>query len=1446
MSKPTTLRFGIQSLDRLIGSIGEDEHRKYGIDLSQPTEPDDKSSTKDREEISSSICLAGPDGTGKSVFSLHLASHYLADCLSDGTKAAERDCPKVIYISTDLTYTIALRGWNSFDLNRPFKRHEPLVELREGWKDRPEKEIQIGLRRYFPDEDSDPASIIDYLEKPGLERAIEESPATGVVTGEVCFVDLATRTAGDDWGFAHRLISMLDKPARDKPRHLVVLDAVEGFEALVGNLNAFGEKSSRRSRIAQVMRLVAGKAHLLLVVEESRDERFPEEFVTDVVVRLRNVETGRYLRRTIEIEKARGQLNIRGQHPYVIRDGKGSTTGNQDNADDPELKVDGEYQAYAHVFLSPNYSSREIMADKYNPRETVSGHRFAAFGVPYLDNMLGGVGEKAERQKDDEGEFDTRGLPCGSATALLGDSLTQKSQLGKAFLSRAFYSYAEKLAQQIGNYAGSDTIGNLVRMIEKGIPEIAGGNTTAAEVAQEAIAEVKRLMKEIIADVHAQAGELEPVTVMFTTQDVNNDDLAEQFYQWLRDEDAVVTKDAGLPRSSGREVKKGAPVPDEFKNFVEKKIESFANQFAQYKESTKTDFEVFRARDRYRDGRDRFTSQLVKQVLKQETKSYVREHIICRRFEIHDIPSAILMHIFQRNIEKAQRIMLGLQPGEKLPDAAERFTASWRIRVVIDDLNSFRNIFPEIREDSLMLPSLFFMLGREGVTSLIIDTQSSGSPDLPITERFHSSVRELVQTRIYTWRLPFYGENRVAISLIPPISHEYRGVIRELRWETKDQRKTDLALTVDPHFELYMGLERGQPQPVPLEVRLYAETPSFQRYIDGEEKLFAEIFTPVVSPTRKGSSQIVNPVATVDYDTLRDSCHLQRDTRLDHTTVMQVDEFWWLRRPRQRLAGAFRPRWNYLSSVTASRDVAGDYKSEPVADPFGVFQPGDSSKAHHKTNDQQKVIGEQSSLQQSPEGPVAQVAAKEMRRLDFFDEHCGYRLAQISESNSAREQHYVDRVPFTWDFGFMLCNGYAWDEAAAEGGESGEMVQQVWTDLRKVNDHQEPAPAPVDWYRFLKASKFVAEFQSYRTSTAATAFDFTMLTPESFSCLILEMWASEVYSSMSCYEEMKTGESRQTSRQKKLVKRLGTKRWTVTGSDTRSLLDALIEERGKSLGTILEERKQTQKIVGYSLELYKVWLLLIETISFPALVDTSSHLNFQFKSRDVSPQAVSARHWYKTASKFIDSVTPEQLEYNWIPTRLPGHFSVRADWFLAVAGGSRSSRLGDHALDLLSSRRSNVTRLQEGIGLPTRDLFATDYKGGKQSSHLRSRLISAPARGKPLENVEYEELRRIGAAKDSAGEEFYWLWRSGIASYNRHSRIWHKWLNRTLLWWHSWHQRYGSNWTGGFKVYDNLNTIEFHGGDAAKLEEKLTSWKEFGDLRDILIAELEQVSISSR
>ena len=65
-------------------------------------------------------------------------------------------------------------------------------------------------------------------------------------------ISQAESTAGDDWGFITRVISLLPSPGKDAPHHLLVIDAVEGLEMLTGDTDAFGQLRSRRSRIVPV------------------------------------------------------------------------------------------------------------------------------------------------------------------------------------------------------------------------------------------------------------------------------------------------------------------------------------------------------------------------------------------------------------------------------------------------------------------------------------------------------------------------------------------------------------------------------------------------------------------------------------------------------------------------------------------------------------------------------------------------------------------------------------------------------------------------------------------------------------------------------------------------------------------------------------------------------------------------------------------------------------------------------------------------------------------------------------------------------------------------------------------------------------------------------------------------------------------------------------------
>src|SRR5207253_4626024 len=98
------------------------------------------------------------------------------------------------------------------------------------------------------------------------------SPATA--SQEIAFVDLESTTAGDDWSLLNRILAALEPPDAAAARHLLVIDAVEGLEMLVGSRDVFGLARSRRSRIAQLVRTAATKAHIVFVVEQrSQGER---------------------------------------------------------------------------------------------------------------------------------------------------------------------------------------------------------------------------------------------------------------------------------------------------------------------------------------------------------------------------------------------------------------------------------------------------------------------------------------------------------------------------------------------------------------------------------------------------------------------------------------------------------------------------------------------------------------------------------------------------------------------------------------------------------------------------------------------------------------------------------------------------------------------------------------------------------------------------------------------------------------------------------------------------------------------------------------------------------------------------------------------------------------------------------------------------------------------
>ena len=272
----------------------------------------------------------------------------------------------------------------------------------------------------------------------------------------VAFIDLEEATAGDDWGLINRLLATLDRPSSKgnspsgglKDRHLLIIDAVEGLETLGGQRDAFGHLRGRRSRIAQILRAAKNKCHVVFIVEEPKEnERLPEAFVSDAVIRLRVIHDRDHDRRTVEIEKMRGQAYVRGQHDCMIRRGAGSQTGQQNNPDHLDFILDDQTKAYFLVTHSLQYLSREVMETRLRESDTLQAKDvdprttfilkqtigYCSFGIPYLDEMIGNT-----NGDPNDNMTDPLGIPWGSITALIGDDGTHKGRFGRAFLAQSF------------------------------------------------------------------------------------------------------------------------------------------------------------------------------------------------------------------------------------------------------------------------------------------------------------------------------------------------------------------------------------------------------------------------------------------------------------------------------------------------------------------------------------------------------------------------------------------------------------------------------------------------------------------------------------------------------------------------------------------------------------------------------------------------------------------------------------------------------------------------------------------------------------------------------------------------------------------------------------------------------------------------------------------------
>jgi KaiC/GvpD/RAD55 family RecA-like ATPase len=267
--KLKVIRFGIPGLDQLLGcpGQGDDTQARSGAPL---------------ESDSTTVCIVGADGSGKSILALHLVSRYIADASAAHGGVATR----AIYVSTDAGYDKARSIWDGFRLDAPDTRRNPLDD--DGETRHPA--LQIGLRICDPSSTTDGTLLANQICDSPFQR-------------NIAFIDL-TRSAMDDaWAFLYQLAGAVEMNP-DGPKHILVLDTVDGLEATVRTPADHDQQLARRARITRLMRVVQDRCHVVFVTEElARGERLPEEFVSDMVLRLRGIEVNGHSRRTIAVEK---------------------------------------------------------------------------------------------------------------------------------------------------------------------------------------------------------------------------------------------------------------------------------------------------------------------------------------------------------------------------------------------------------------------------------------------------------------------------------------------------------------------------------------------------------------------------------------------------------------------------------------------------------------------------------------------------------------------------------------------------------------------------------------------------------------------------------------------------------------------------------------------------------------------------------------------------------------------------------------------------------------------------------------------------------------------------------------------------------------------------------------------------------------------------------------
>jgi len=1381
------LKTYIDSLDRMfipVDSTGKLSSDQYGIRATG------KEGGKEKESRMT-VSLSGCAGTGKSILSLHFASAFLA----------ENPNSLVLYISTDLSYAVAESQFSAFGLKHPKKLLPPYVSHGDrestltlqpcSWKD---------LRH---------GGLLGKIITPEAIFSFEDEASKSVTTSDdeqggdqnLWFVDMQSSATGDDWGYLEEFFgSALPIIKKHKEHILIVVDAVEGLDTLVERGHA-PTRHDRRQRLARFLETTSKYANVVFTLEVANNEQMAEEeFVADVAIHLRRQPMSDNPRITLEIPKARGMFAYQQLHEIQIRGDRGSWTDEQMNADDQQT-------ARNSVLLIPNLAVAEQVLEHEEhpnarfsvwetngpiPRESAPALKF---NIKMLDNMLG----------------DGDGLPPG-VHALIGEGDTFKSRALSSFLAHGLYTPFEGIYLLYQNG------------FEKHHSQYDDPNSMFAKAIWNRSVSIPPLRQALFGKgVTSPPKSVYGTAVLFISgQKVTAGD----FFKCLPDSWYEAVDDKNILKR-----------PVDRTNDDKDSRKGFTDFIINYSESTfqiplKPDLKASDLTDPHYalDGiRPIFFRRIPSRPVSKEALYYtISENIkwaIIHQLRADtvsrlNLPSPALQIMFadREKVKSGTDEMAILARLEEFTDKfceyfpRVQYPEAWKVRVAFDDISAIMSVVEDENDRTELLKYVIDLCRRTGVTAIFSDTQPGGPLEVaksPTGQLFRSRM----DTAIYTWHVPYGSGSKVAIAVVPPVNEQRQVVVRELKRIPNSQ-----ALTVDRCLELYLdvianrGLQLQELSRVPLRVLISSEAvlwgdSALERHSRDILRSSLGISDDLLDSDGSGTIS----VKALPREELEGYVNYNFHPSEAKTVVAMVDEYWSQESRKTTMNGQLSGKDRFLEldsdMVEGLRNAFDD-----EIQPFPV-----STDENH-------------------------------RRLVPFTWNFGLALLKRNPWQETRSKHFITELPE----GAKEAVESVIDRVNADFDAITELESGVYGIGSKSKGHSakasDSAHQSIYWHDFLAACEFVSH--QYSTREKLQNFEIDVPDPQSLLSFILEVWFStyvwlrpgkqgktfdEVIN--TCLDHFKmTQESDGEFDVEKAAKENPEEYSLEVWDDDKeaytayrnsgkgmSLMDTIsngieyisvLKGDSKPSEEMKNQRDAYEQCGDLTLSLYITLAMLAQVINFTEW--EINHETLIFEPRLSKGDAVAGRYWYSSASALMHSRDQNgEPIYDpnnpWLPVRLPGCFSTRGDWYLAVLSSSRSRFLGEIAIGELSRPKASMVRMQSGIGLPMLDFWYPNNK----FVHKQIRTGLQYPHGGPLASFDYEYVRKIGPLRpkrnkfgglvlETGKPPFAPIYRSEITHYLQDHSLFLKSLCRLLVSFSSRYQQSPLTWTHFHIVFENI------------------------------------------